>query len=201
MISAILLSAGESRRMGSQNKLLMPLGSTTLIEQSVDHLLGSKAQEVIVVLGHEATRVRKVLTGRKLKFVENHDYREGMTTSIQAGLRAVASETKGMMICLSDLPNIEAKEFDTIIDVFEAGRRENEKLIVVPTYRDKPGNPVIFASHYRARILAHEEPGGCKGVIEQNSDQVVHAIMSTAHVLEDIDTETEYESHLRGGTP
>jgi molybdenum cofactor cytidylyltransferase len=198
MISAILLSAGESKRMGSRNKLLLPFGSTTLIEQSVDHLLGSKAQEVIVVLGHEATRVREVLTGRKLKFVENHHYREGMTSSIQAGLRAIASEANGMMICLSDLPNIDAKEFDTIIDVFEAGSKQNEKLIVVPTHRDKRGNPVIFASHYRAQILSHEEPGGCKGVIEQNLDQVVDAVMSTAHVLEDIDTETQYESRARG---
>jgi len=198
MISAILLSAGESKRMASQNKLLMPFGRKTIIEQSVDHLLGSKAQEVIVVLGHEATRVRKVLTGRKLKFVENHDYREGMTTSIQAGLRAVASETKGMMICLSDLPNIEAKEFDTIIDVFEAGRRENEKLIVVPTYRDERGNPVIFSSYYRDQILAHEGRGGCRSVVEKNSEQVVDVVMSTAHVLEDIDTESDYESHLRG---
>lgn len=198
MISAILLSAGESKRMASQNKLLMPFGRKTIIEQSVDHLLGSKAQEVIVVLGHESTRVREVLTGRNLKFVENHHYRDGMTTSIKAGIRAASGEANGMMICLSDLPNIDAKEFDTLIDLFEAGRKKNEKLIVVPTYRDERGNPVIFSSHYRAQILAHKEPGGCKGLIEQHSEQVVDAVMSTAHVLEDIDTESDYESHLRG---
>lgn len=198
MIAAIVLAAGESKRMGAENKLLLPFGQKTLIEQTVDNILGSKAHEIIVVLGHQAKRVKEVLKGRKVKFVENPNYQEGMSTSIQTGFQAVSSEMNGIMVCLSDLPHIDSQEFDMMIDVFDERRNLNEKLIVVPTYENKRGNPVIFSSYYHSQILAHKELNGCKGVIKHNPDQVVNVKMSTAHVLQDIDTKDEYENYTHG---
>lgn len=196
MITAIVLAAGESKRMGAENKLLLPFGKKTLIEQTVDNILGSKAHEVIVVLGHQTKRVKDVLQDRKVKFVENPNYQKGMSTSIQTGLQAVSSEMNGIMVCLSDLPQIDSQEFDMMIDVFDEGRNQNEKLIVVPTYENKRGNPVIFSSYYHSQILEYKELNGCKGVINQNPDQVVKVKMNTSHVLQDIDTREEYENHV-----
>jgi len=194
VIAAIVLAAGESKRMGAKNKLLLPFGHKTLIEQTVDNVLSSKAQEVIVVLGHEAVKIKKVLQSRKVKFVENQNFKKGMSTSIQTGIKAVSSEMKGSMICLSDLPCIESMELNKLIDAFNEIRNQNEKVIVVPTYKGKRGNPVIFSSFYHSQILTHSESDGCKGVIKQNLEEVLEVKMSTAHILQDIDTKNEYEN-------
>ena len=197
MISAIVLAAGESKRMGAPNKLLLPFGEKTLIEQMVDHVLQAEVQEVILVLGHEAERVRDVLANRPIQFVQNADYQEGRTTSIQAGMLAIAAETNGVMICLSDLPFIQSEELNALIAAFETVYETNTKSIVLPTFQGQQGHPVIFSVYYQSQILAHKGVHGCRGVIEQNSDQIVTLEMRTANVLKDIDTKEDYEKFVQ----
>lgn len=192
MISAIVLAAGESQRMGEQNKLLLPFHGRPLIEHVVQTVCASEAGEVIVVLGYEADRVREVLDDYDVTCVHNPRFREGMTTSIHAGVRAAAPETDGFMICLSDLPLIEPEELNTLIAALEATHRTDGQGIVVPVFQGQRGNPVLFSAHYKPDILAHDGLMGCKGVVKQHRERVVEVEMESDHVLRDIDTPEAY---------
>ncbi len=98
MISAIILAAGESRRMGVQNKLLLQIDSEVLIRKFVKSVSNSLVDAVLVVVGFEAEKIKAVLHDQAVKFVENPSYEEGMTTSIQSGVRASSNESTGLMI-------------------------------------------------------------------------------------------------------
>ncbi len=193
MITAIVLAAGESRRMGRANTLLLPFGETTLSARVVRTVRQSEAGDVIVVLGHEADRVRAVLEGDGVTIVENDRYREGMTTSIHAGVRAASPEAVGFMICLSDLPLIEPEELNRLIAVFEEAARSNERPIVVPTFESRRGNPVLFSAFYKPELLDHKGLMGGKEIVKQNPHHVLEVAMATDHVLRDVDTMEAYQ--------
>lgn len=193
MISAIILAAGESKRMGEPNKLLLPYRCQTLIEGIVDTVLSSDVDEVIIVLGHEAARIKEVCQTRPVKFVQNDNYQEGMTTSIHAGVRAADGDADGFMICLSDLPLVEPDELNHLIYAFQEAVTANNKHIAIPVFEGQRGNPVIFSAIYKNDILDHKGLMGCKGIIKQNPEQVLEVEMATAHVLMDIDTPEDYQ--------
>jgi molybdenum cofactor cytidylyltransferase len=193
MITAILLAAGESRRMGGVNKLLLPFGETTLVERVARAVRQSKADEVLVVLGHEADRVRAALAEHDIAFVINDRYREGMTTSIQAGVRAASPEAAGFMICLSDLPLIEPEELNRLVAAFEQAARDDQRRIVVPTFEGRRGNPVLFSASYKPDLLHHQGSTGCKDIVQQNPRHVLEVAMATDHVLRDVDTMGAYQ--------
>ncbi|MGK7905478.1 MAG: NTP transferase domain-containing protein [Hormoscilla sp.] len=192
MISAIVLAAGESTRMGQQNKLLLPFRGQTLIERTVDTVLQSDVGEVIVVLGYDAERVRAVLADRPVKFRQNESYQKGMTTSIQSGVEAADDRTDGFMICLSDLPLIEADELNHLVQAFEEAVKVKPFGIVMPVFEGQRGNPVILSALYKHDILAHQDMQGCKGIIQQNLENVREVEMNTDGVLRDMDTLEDY---------
>ena len=194
MISAILLAAGESRRMGGQNKLLLPFHNTTLLAQVVTTLCDSEADEVVVVLGHEAEQMRGALPDRPFRIVENPDFAQGMTTSIRAGVRAASPQSEGFMICLSDLPFVEPSDYNHLLNAFRKARTQDSQAIVRPVHGGRPGNPVLFSSEYRDLLLAHEKLEGCRGLIKQHPEHVREVEMGTDHILRDIDTPEQYET-------
>ena len=198
MISAIVLAAGESKRMGRPNKLLLPFDGKALVAHLVDAILASNVRETLVILGYEAAFVKNALRSRKVRFVENQHYLQGMTTSIQAGVREVDAESNGIMVCLSDLPLVQTEELNRLILEFEEASVTNRKQIVLPSYQGHRGNPVIFSVYYKSRILKHREENGCRGLIRQYKDQVQAVEMPTSHVLTDIDTKTDYEILVSG---
>jgi len=196
LISAILLAAGASRRMGAPNKLLLPFRNTTLLGNVVTALCASEAEEVIVVLGHEAEQVRVALPERRFQIVENPDFAQGMTTSIRAGIRAASPQSEGFMICLSDLPFVEVEDYNTLLSAFRKARIQEAHAIVRPVHQGCPGNPVLFSSEYRQLLLAHEKLEGCRGLIQQHPEHVREVEMPTDHVLRDIDTPEQYGRFL-----
>src|SRR4030066_2143281 len=108
MISAILLAAGQAKRM-SKLKQLMPFGKSTIVEQAVDNLLGSAVDEVIVVVGYKAADVTKAIAAKPVKLVMNPDYEQGMSTSVIAGLHLVHSGVPGVMLALGDQPLVDSQ--------------------------------------------------------------------------------------------
>lgn len=191
-VTAIVLAAGESRRMGAENKLLLPFGAATLIERVVGAVRASAVGEVVVVVGHEAERVRAALREQDVLFAENPHYQEGMTTSIHAGIGAASGTASGFMICLSDLPLIEPDEFDRLLAAFETATADDPRRIVVPVFEGQRGNPVIFPAVYRSDILNQRGVMGCKGLVRQHPERVVEVEMPTDHVLRDADTPEAY---------
>jgi molybdenum cofactor cytidylyltransferase len=191
MIAAIVPAAGMSTRM-DRNKLLLTFEGKPLIAQAVDTLLESEVDEVIVVLGHEADKVKEKLQGKQVTLVENADYREGMSTSIRVGLGAVSSGATAIMIYLADQPLLEPRDVNRLIQAFVEAR-EQGKSIVVPFFRGRRGNPVILDSSYKEAILEVVGEVGCKRVIKRNPDKVLVVEMETDHVVRDVDRMEDYE--------
>ena len=191
MIAAIVPAAGMSTRMG-RNKLLLAFEGKALIAQAVDTLLESEVDEIIVVLGHEADKVKEKLRGKQVTFVENSNYRQGMGTSIRAGLGAVSSGATAIMIYLADQPLLEAQDVNRLIRAFVEARKQG-KSIVVPFFHGQRGNPVILDSSYKEAILEVVGEVGCKRVIKRNPDKVLVVEMETDHVVRDVDRIEDYE--------
>ena len=167
-VSAILLAAGESRRMGTVNKLLLPIGEVPLVRHVSYTLLASKLEELVVVVGHEAEQIEFALDGLGVKTVRNERYQEGQMTSVYAGLQALTRECDGVMICLSDQPLLTVRDIDALIEAFAT----NDSIeVLVPTYRGRRGNPIVLASKQRRSILAGQRNLGCKHLIDNHSQE------------------------------
>ena len=196
MITAIVLAAGMSRRMG-ENKLLLPFEGKTMLEATLDRILAARPGELLLVSGHEAERIRPALGSRPVKVVFNPDFSSGMTTSIQTGIRAAAQGSGGFMICLADMPLIEPAVYQLLIQAFHENASTTPRLIVQPEYCGQPGNPVIFSGIFREALLALDFPEGAKPLVQANRDCLLRIPVDTDAILRDADTPEAYEAIQR----
>lgn len=193
MISVVLLAAGLSERMGIQNKLLLPLGSTTLVEQTIAQYIKSDLDEIIVVVGYNEKEVRKRLKGYKnLKVILNPNYEKGMTTSIQTGISNVNSNVIGYMIGFTDMPFITPNQINLLVKEFKINYNNNHKLIVVPSFKNNESHPIIFSSYYKQDILSHMNKSGLRDIKTKYRANVMPIEMETEEFMFDIDTESDY---------
>jgi molybdenum cofactor cytidylyltransferase len=188
-VSAILLAAGESRRMGTLNKLALPVDGVPLLRRTTLTLLASGLREVVAVLGHEAETMRDLLDGLPLRLVENSRYREGQMSSVHCGLAALQDPCDGVMICLADQPLLTPADIDTLIEAFARCARGG---ILVPTWAGRRGNPVVLDYAQRGAILAGERNLGCRHLIERLPERVTTFAMPSDHVVFDLDTPADY---------
>lgn len=189
-VSAILLAAGESRRMGEPNKLMLAIDGTPLVRRSAQVLLASSVVELIVVLGHEAARLRGLLSDLPLRFVINENHSAGRMGSVHRGLEAVRQRCDAILIGLADLPRIEPTDIDRLINAFD---RREKGSILIPTYQGTRGNPVLLAGSHRAELLAADaEGGGVRGFIDGHPELVNTLEMDNDHVVTDIDSPEDY---------
>ena len=196
MVSAILLAAGSSTRMGGVNKLLLPWKNSTVIAHTIQQLLTSGAGEVIVVTGYQHEEVIKAISEFPVAVVHNPLHESGMTGSIQAGVAVAAGDS--FMICLGDLPTIDAQEYRKLVKQAEVFEQNLECFIVLPRYKNEKANPVIFSSYFRQAILEHKATEGCREIVAANQQYVHWVDMETDHVLTDIDSTTDYQNLLYG---
>jgi len=192
MISAIILAAGESRRMGVKNKLLLPISGEVLISNFVKSVCASNVDEVVVVVGHEAEKIEDVLQGQPVLFVENLRYMEGITSSIQTGIQAASAESEGLLICLADQPFIETSDFNRLIHEFTDLFDSESSLIIVPVFKGQRGNPVLFSRQFRDIILQHKWEG-CRDIVLKHPECVREVEMGNDNVLQDVDTLEDYK--------
>lgn len=193
-ISAIIIAAGLSRRMGEdKNKLLLPFGQSNLIGEVLKNILSADFEELIVVLGHESELVKTfVPLHEKIKCVHNPNFKTGMTSSIQCGVEAAKTEN-ATMICLSDMPFIQKEDYNFLIKNFQNQVFFDKKCIVQPFFGEKKGNPIVFSAYYRAEILTHQEPEGCRSIVQKNKDFRHLIEMPSDAILKDIDDWETYE--------
>ena len=152
----------------------------------------SEIDEVVVVLGHEADKVKATLQGKPVTLVENFSYREGLSTSIRVGLGAVSSAAQAIMIYLADQPLLEPEDVNRLIRAFAEAKHRN-KSIVVPFFHGQRGNPVILDASFKEAILEVVGEVGCKRVIKRNPGRVLMVEMETDHVVRDVDSIEDYE--------
>jgi len=191
MLSAIVLAAGLSARMGRENKLLLPLNGKTVIEVTLQQLLETGIEEIIVVTGYEAEKVRAAIKHLPVTIIYNSMYERGMTTSIQKGVETATGN--GYMICLADMFAIASSEYASIAAGFEKQLPLDRHCICIPRHKNEKGNPVIFSASYKTDILLHREMEGCKAIIQLNKKHIRWIDMDTAHILEDLDYPDDYK--------
>ena len=191
-ISAILLGAGESKRMG-KDKLSLPWGRKTLLESCLSSLLKSDVSEVIVVLNSRMPRLTKRRKEARIKVVVNPRYREGMSTSIRRGLQVVDSRSEGVLIALGDQPQLRTRTINRLIRAFGLGKGK----IVIPFFQKKMGHPVIFPRQYRGQLKRLKGDVGGRSIIDKHPQEVMKVRVRSEGVIRDIDTRKDYGRELK----
>jgi len=191
MLSAIVLAAGLSTRMGAHNKLLLYYKNKTVIACVVETILEAGIKDIVVVTGHESENIKYALRNLPVKFEYNSRYAEGMTTSIQCGVNATLGNA--YMICLSDMVMITAEEYTFLKDSFENKLLLDSKCICIPMYKNEIGNPVIFSAFYKDAIFQNQYMEGCKNIVQSNKEHVYYVETETSHILNDFDYPEEYQ--------
>ena len=165
MISAIVLAAGQSKRMGGDNKLMKKYNKKYLINHIIGTLIKSKVKKIIVVLGFQKSKVRKItIKNKKINFVFNKNYKSGMASSIKTGLKEISKRSIGFLIVQADMPLISKK----IIDSLCYSIRNNNKEIVAPIYKSNMGNPIGFKRSMTRILNKTSGDSGAKKIILGN---------------------------------
>src|SRR5581483_1757061 len=184
-IAAIVLAAGQSRRMGTINKLTIDIDGKPMLRRVVEAVVSSSAKPVIVVTGHERQQVEAALAGLSVETVFNPDYAEGLSTSLKRGLMSLPATVDGAVICLGDMPLVRAQDLDQLVSALNP---VEGRAIVVPTRRGKRGNPVVIGKAFFAELAAIDGDIGARDVIAAHPEQVAEVEMGGDGVLTDIDT-------------
>lgn len=197
MIVAVILSAGESSRMG-RPKALLPVDGMRFIEKIVTALKSTRVAKIIAVLGHDADEMRRQIGDLPITTVVNPNYKQGQLSSLVAAINSIQSSkdsasVDGILVHLVDHPYINPDLVNLMIDRFH----ETNKLIVVPRYRGRRGHPVIFASALFAELLAAPLDQGAKTVVHAHSDETLEIDTEDEGVIIDIDTPEEYRKHVK----
>ena len=184
-VSALVLAAGRSTRMGPVNKLLVPVGGRAMVRGVVEQLESSSVRPIVVVTGHEAERVGKALAGTEARLIHNPAYREGLSASIRAGLPALPESADAAIICLGDMPLVAARHVDMLVAAFDP---DEGREICVPVFEGKRGNPVLFARRFFEEVAAVRGDVGARHLIGEYEEYVCEVAMDDRAVLFDVDS-------------
>ena len=187
--AALILAAGESRRMGTPKPLLVYRGETF-----VDRLVGlfsERCSRVIVVLGANAEPIRKGLK-RPATFVVNADYAQGQTSSMQCGLRAVPDDCPGVLFTLADHPAVSPGTRDAVLAHADAP-------VCVPRYLGKRGHPILFSRSLIGEFLALPPTGAAREVVRAHADETVFLDLNDPGIVADVDDPAAYRALIGAG--
>ena len=182
--AAVVLAAGKSSRMGS-NKLLLPFFGKTVLETTLDALKGMKT---VVVTGHRSEELEEVLSGYSVEVVHNPRHEEGMTTSFQAGLRAM--DTDAVFLVLGDQVGLDRRMLSAMVQVLV---EDEEAVMVSPRYGDRRGHPVLFRRSLFYEILSLKQGETLRDVVTQHEEGHRYVEGDVWTVI-DMDTPEEYEA-------
>ena len=201
MITAIILAAGQSKRMG-QPKMLLPWGETTVLGQVIETVQRAGVDEILVVTGGARERVEKLVTSYGLRVTHNENFQSGeMLSSVQTGLRDISShlhklgegaggegKSDAALICLGDQPQVQERCVRAVVDAFEAG----ESNLVVPSYQMRRGHPWLVARPLWDEILAMSPAESPREFMNRHAGEIQYVNVDTPSILADLDTYEEY---------
>jgi len=183
-VAAVILAAGSSRRMGSSNKLLLPVEGKPMLIHVVESALASGLAAVRVVTGHEADRISGLLRDYPLEIVHNEDFAEGLSSSLRSGLVSLDQDTDAALICLGDMPWVRAGHLRSLVDRFASERSDP---ICVPVYGDRQGNPVLWPRRFFDTICRLRGDVGARSLLEQHVDEIARVAVADDGVTVDVD--------------
>ena len=188
MICGIILAAGEGKRMGKV-KLTLPLGDKQLIEWVLQAVKLAPLDKYFLVVRPEDKEMIKIGESWGAEIVLNPEYRSGMSSSIRKALYQISSDVvEGIFILLGDQPLINPSIIYKMLKAFTPGKRE----IVVPFYKDKQGNPVLFDNYWRDELLELSGDVGGRSLLKANPENIKRVKISDRAVIEDINSEEDY---------
>jgi molybdenum cofactor cytidylyltransferase len=193
-VSAVVLAAGRSTRMGGPNKLLAELNGKKLVRIVAEQALASKVKETIVVTGHQAELVEKALEGLNVTFVRNADFATGLASSVKAGISAVPKQADGAVICLGDMPMVSNGLIDHLIDAFAPDRGN---LIALPVSDGRRGNPVLWSRRFFNELMTLDGDVGARHLIAKHNEAVAEVPVEGDAAFLDIDTPQGLEAARR----
>ena len=189
MISAIVLAAGQSKRMGGDNKLIKKYNKKYLINHIIGTLIKSKVNKIIVVLGFQKIKVRKItVKNKKINFIFNKNYKSGMAGSIKAGLKRISKRSIGFLIVQADMPLISKKIINSLCYAIE----NNNKEIVVPIYKINMGNPIGFKSSMIKILNKTKGDSGAKKMIKRNKKKLSLIKVNSKSIFKDFNTQGDF---------
>lgn len=190
MISLIILAAGKSSRMRGRNKLLARIDGKAMIRRVVENALNSKVDEVIVVLGWEAGRIRDQLRDLPCRFIVNRDYEKGQSSSVKAGFEEVGSRTQAVLVLPGDVAMIDTRSINIVIEAYN----HEKKPIVVAAHNGRLGHPILFGRELFGEIAQIDEASfGLKSVVKNHEQAMGLVETGSENALRDVDTSEDLE--------
>ena len=187
-VSAMVLAAGLSSRMGAV-KALVSISGRPLLERVLSTVRESRADEIVVVLGHSAELIQQSIPLDDARVVINESYREGMASSLQVGLSNVSPNAEAAVIVLGDQPFLKPQTINRLIDEY----RNNKPEIVIPMYHGFRGNPVLLDRSVFADVAGLSGDMGCRAIFGTHTSGTVKVAVEDAGVLVDLDTKEDVE--------
>ena len=191
MISAILLAAGQSKRLRYENKLIKNYKGKHLINHILKSLIKSKVNKIIIVLGHEDRKIKNIaLKSKKIIFVVNSSYKKGISSSIKSGLKKISKKNIGFLIVHAYMPLISKRILNTLCSAIKTKNKE----IFVPVYKKKIGNPLAFKYLMIKSLKKIKGDKGAKKLIRSNKSKVQLVKMKSKSILIDFDQLQDFPS-------
>lgn len=181
-LSAIILTGGESSRMG-EPKALLKIGSKTFIAKIYQNLLACNFPEILIITGKDSDLIKSENRGMKARFVKNEEYHLGQLSSIQKGIKNVSSDSAGIFLCLVDMPLVTGKTMKILVDAWY----EHQDHIIIPQYQGRGGHPVIFPRNFFNEIMEAPLDKGARVVVYNNPDKVTRVPVNDYGVRKDFD--------------
>ena len=187
-IKKILLAAGESKRFGNKNKLLELINGKPMINHILDTLFEIfDPEELIMIVGHEHRIIKNLIFNKKIKILENLDYKRGIGTSISLGVKHLETDIDGVMIIPADMPYINTKD---LINLEKKFMELNCKKVVMPEHNSRIGNPVILPRIYFNILKNLKDDFGAKSLIRKKD---IITLKTGFGTIFDVDTREELD--------
>ncbi|HEX7672569.1 MAG TPA: nucleotidyltransferase family protein [Bdellovibrio sp.] len=196
--ATFLLATGQSLRTGGPNKLLLPFQNKSLVRRTAETILESKTGPLIVVLGHEARKVHEELQDLDVEFVLNTDYKKGILTSLQSGLRSFHGNVDGFMVVLGDQIFLRPQSLNILRRHFIAA--DPGPSLIAPLYNGERGHPFLISSHFIPEILEQTEQleKGARFLFRRHPYHVHLVDMPPQFLNNDVGTPEDYELMRQG---
>jgi len=191
MITAILLAAGQSKRLKGENKLTKLFKGKPLINHILFSLIKSKVNNIVIVLGYEHLKIKtKLLKSKKINFAINKNYKKGMSSSIKTGLKKLPKNSQGFLIVLGDMPNITK----TTINKICLSITRSDKEIILPKFNNRTGNPIGFKQSMIKNIYKIKGDRGAKNIIKKNNKKIKFLNINSKSILVNLNTKRNFSN-------
>ena len=189
MIRAILLAAGQSKRLKGENKLIKKFKNKPLINHTINSLVKSKISKIIIVLGHQDKEIKKIIKkNKKIIFILNKKYKSGMSSSIKVGLKKISKKNEGFLIAQSDMPFIKSSDINKIYNSI----KKRKFLVHALKFKNRVGNPIGFDISVMKKFKKIKGDIGAKFMVKRLKKRTNFMKVSSSKIFKDFDLKKDF---------